>query len=231
MWVRIAMLWVVFGIAGSLGTAQALTLPVTGGPGLDGGAVCASGNTCPGMPIVPLAGPAAVTGAITYDASAGTVDVTLTLLEDALFSDLEFLSLAFVAGTTFLATDVPVTASPIGGGGISIVQAGAATGSVSPFYLSTPTGSMITATTPTVSGLSCTIFAEFGQCSVAFGPGGLSYTLLGDPVDTYVEFHVTVPEPGAFALLGLGIVGLGLGGRGRRRIAAGAVPRGMRRES
>jgi hypothetical protein len=190
--------------------SQALTLPVVGGPGLDAGAVCDADDVCPGVPLAWLQGAAAVVGSFTYDPGTSTVDLTLTLIQDAVFSDEDQLSLAYVTGTTFSANDVPVTPSSVGGGGLAITQAGSAAGSASPFLLSVGVGgSAILATTPAISGLSCTLFSGAGHCGVSFGPSGLVYTLSGEPAHSFVAFNVSVvPEPGTLLLLAAGIAGL-----------------------
>jgi hypothetical protein len=214
---RFAALLLSFATMVLANSSQALTLPVIGGPGLDGGAVCDADDVCPGLPLAWLQGPAAVYGSFTYDAGTNTVDLTLTLTEDAVFSDNDQLSLAYVAGTTFSANDVPVNTSPVGGGGLSITQAGAATGSVSPFYLSVGVGgSAILETTPVVTGLTCTVFPYAGHCGVSFGPSGLVYTLSGEPAHSFVSFNVAVPEPGTVLLLATGIAGLACRSRRRR---------------
>jgi hypothetical protein len=199
-------------------SSQALTLPVVGGPGLDAGAVCDADDVCPGVPLAWLQGAAAVVGSFTYDAGTNTVDLTLTLIQDAVFSDEDQLSLAYVAGTTFSANDVPVTTSPLGGGGLAITQAGSATGSASPFLLSVGVGgSAILATTPVVSSLSCAVFSSLGHCGVSFGPSGLVYTLSGEAAHSFVTFNVAVvPEPATMFLLAAGIAGLAHVSRSRR---------------
>ncbi len=206
---RLARLLPTLAILVLANSSQALTLPVTGGPGLEGGAVCDADDVCPGVPLASLLGPAAVVGSFVYDDGTQTVDVTLTLIQDAVFSDEVQLTLAYVAGTTFVASDVPVTPSAVGGGGFEIVQAGPATGSASPFFLSVGVGgSFISATTPAVHDLRCAIFPSGGHCSVSFGPDGLAYTLSGEEAHSFVSFSVAVPEPGTLWLLAAGIAGL-----------------------
>jgi hypothetical protein len=200
-----------------LASSQASTLPVIGGPGLDGVAVCDADDVCPGMPLAWLQGPAAVVGSFTYDGGTNTVDLTLTLTQDAVFSDNDQLTLAYVTGTTFSANDVPVTTLALGGGGLAIAQAGPAIGSASPFLLSVGVGgSSILETTPAVSGLSCTVFSYGGHCGVSFGPSGLAYTLSGEPAHSFVSFNLAVPEPGTLVLLATGIAGLAYTSRRRR---------------
>jgi hypothetical protein len=214
---RLAALLLSLATAGVASSSQALTLPVLGGPGLDGGAVCDADDVCPGLPLAWLQSAAAVVGSFTYDEGTSTVDFTLTLIQDAVFSDEDQLSLAYVAGTTFSANDVPVTTSPVGGGGLAITQAGPATGSASPFLLSVGVGgSTILETSPVVTGLTCTVFSFAGHCGVALGPSGLVYTLSGEAAHSYVAFNVAVPEPGTLLLLASGIAGLAHVSRSRR---------------
>lgn len=208
-----AVLFAVGLAVASTAPASAVTLPVIGGPGLDQGVFCLSGQ-CPGTPTSTLTAPAAVTGSVTYDEGASTVDITLTLTEDATFAG--FLVTMF-AGTTFVATGVPVMAFPFGGGAIQIVQIGAASGQVSPLTVTAPGGLGILADTPSVSGLTCSIGTGSDQCGVSFGPTGLSFDSpgLGD-LDAFVTFNVNVPEPGTLVTLAFGVAGLAFMG-GRRR--------------
>jgi len=193
--------------------ASALTLPVIGGPGLDQGFVCTSGQ-CPGTPLLTLSGPAAVTGSITYHEGTSTVDITLTLTQDADFGGVAQL----LAGTTIVATDVPVMTFPIGGGAFQIVQLGSAQGLVDPLLVDAPGGLTVLSNTPSVSGLTCSVGTGSDQCGVSFGPGGLEFHsgLLGQDLEAFVTFNVNVPEPGTLVTLAIGVAGLAFMG-GRRR--------------
>jgi hypothetical protein len=188
---------------------MAATLTVTGGPGLDQGQICVTGNLCPGTPAFSLISAAPVTGSFTYNAGPQTVDFSLTLTAPANFG-----AVSLLAGSTFTATGVPVIALPFGPG-IQVVQVGAATGSASPFSVTGPYG--VLATSPAISGLTCSIGTGSDQCGVSVGAGGLQLSGPGGPYDTFATFNVNVvPVPAAVWLFGSA---LGLMGVMRRRAA------------
>jgi len=180
-------------------SATLVTLPVTGGPGLDQGEVCLTTSLCPGTPVLSLVGNAPVSGSLVFNDVANTVDFSLTLLVDASFG-----AVAAGAGSTFVATGIPVMKIPIGGGAYQIVQLG--TGSATASIIPVPPASFtVTANTPDVSALTCQVGTGADQCGLSLGPGGL---LLQDPSLTnyqaFVSFNVNVPEPATLGLLGLG---------------------------
>ena len=204
----LAALGVALALGAGPGTASAVTvLPVTGGPGLDQGQICASGSLCPGTPTYSLVGTAPVTGSFTFDPIGLTASFTLTLTADASFGGVSIL-----AGSTFSATGVPVITVPLGTG-IEIVQSGSATGTVSPFLLS-PIFPIV-AQTPAVSSLTCSIGTGSDQCGVSLGPSGLTFSQPGGNLDTFVTFNVNVPEPASLSLVGAGIAILLVTGRRR----------------
>lgn len=210
---RLDALLLSLGFWGLAGSASALTLPVIGGPGLDQGVVCASGS-CPGTPVLSLTAPAAATGSFTYNAGPSTVDLTLTLTQDADFGG----TTQLLAGTTFSASGIPVMTFPTGGSTFQIIQLGAATGLVSPLNLVVAGGATVLADTPAVSGLTCFVGTGSDQCGVSFGPSGFSYnaTTSGNDFDAFVTFNVNVvPEPGTLMTLAFGIAGLSLAARRR----------------
>lgn len=187
--------------------AFALTLPVTGGPGLDQGELCVSGSLCPGTPTYSLIGTAAVTGSFTYNAGPGTVDFVITLVAPASFG-----LPSLLAGSTFSAIGVPVITAPIGGGAFVLAQAGPATGAAGPFLAFPPFP--LLAATPAVSGLTCTVGTGADQCGVSLGAGG--FTIDATPYgvyDAFLTFNVNVPEPGTALLVFSGLTGLVFAGR------------------
>ena len=208
---RLAALSLVLGLMMAPATTFAATLTVTGGPGLDQGQICITGNLCPGTPIFSLVGAAPVSGSFTYNSGPSTVDFTLTLLANA-----NFPPAALLAGTTFTATGVPVIALPFGSG-IQVVQFGAANGLVSPFLISP--AFPILANTPVISGLTCSIGTGADQCGVSLGAGGLQIqNPSGGSFDAFVTFNVNVvPVPAAVWLFSSAI---GLMGVMRRRAIA-----------
>ena len=201
---RLAGLSLVLGLIMAPAATFAVTLGVTGGPGLDQGQICTTGNLCPGTPLFSLVGAAPVSGSFTYNSGPSTVDFTLTLLANA-----NFPPAAVLAGTTFTATGVPVIALPFGSG-IQVVQFGAANGLVSPFLISP--AFPILANTPVISGLTCSIGTGADQCGVSLGAGGLQIVNPGGgSFDAFVTFNVNVvPVPAAVWLFGsaLGLMGV-----------------------
>ena len=208
---RLAALSLVLGLMMAPAATFAATLTVTGGPGLDQGQICITGNLCPGTPVFSLVGAAPVSGSFTYNSGPSTVDFTLTLLANA-----NFPPAALLAGTTFTATGVPVIALPFGSG-IQVVQFGAANGLVSPFLISP--AFPILANTPVISGLTCSIGTGADQCGVSLGAGGLQIqNPSGGSFDAFVTFNVNVvPVPAAVWLFSSAI---GLMGVMRRRAIA-----------
>jgi hypothetical protein len=210
---RLGALWIALCLAVAAAPASALTVPVVGGPGLDQGQVCVSGTLCPGTPSLSLTGPAAATGSVTYNAGPSTVDITLTLTQNADFGGLA----QMLAGTTFSALGVPVISFPFGSG-IQVVQIGGAVGLASPLNLNVTGGASVLANTPAVSGLTCSFGTGSDQCGVSFGASGLSFqaTALAQNYDAFVTFNVNVPEPGTLVTLAFGVAGLAFAGRSRR---------------
>jgi hypothetical protein len=143
----------------------ATTVDVTGGPGVDQGALCVAGQPCPSTPALNLIGTAPVSGSFDYNSTTQSVDFTLTLTANASFG-----SETLLAGSIFSAVDVPVLATSLGHGAEEIVQNGTAAG-VSELNFSPGLASILNV--PSLSGLTCTIGTGSDQCGLSLGAAGL----------------------------------------------------------
>jgi len=202
-----------------VGTAAALLLalcpaafadsvyPVTGGAGLQTGALCLAGDLCPGTPTFSDSSGGAATGSYTFIAGAQDyVDFTLTLTSNADFVS-GGTSEVLLAGSTFSATDVPVT-----GTARSFVADGSVNGSAN---VSFSPGLVVLQDTPAIAALTCSIGTKTGTCAVTLGastgPGQLELTDGINLYDTSLTFSSTVaavPLPSAAWLLLSGVAGV-----------------------
>jgi hypothetical protein len=197
--------------------ASATTLTVTGGPGLDGGALCPSGGVfCPGTPDLALGGTTnPLSGSFTYNPTLNELSFDLTLTQAVTFSGSGG-SETFEPGTTFTATDVVVSA-PTGSGG-TVSASDVAGGAAATLYYVTSSSStqqQLVDSSIFLASLSCQTLGASRQCGVILGEAG-SNELAAGPVsgenyggvlDLNVSVNV-VPLPGAVWLLISGLGGL-----------------------
>jgi len=192
-------------------SAALITMPVTGGAGIDVGDICLSTNTCPTTPAFTLSASVnPVTGTFVYDTVANTLSFTLMNSAPVGFGPAPFPTLA--ALQTFTGS-APVLALPLGGGALNLVSNGNGSATVSPAAWSFVTN---VTNTPTVTSVNCSVGTGADQCGFALGPGGWTVSDGTNTYNVYLVLNVnTVPEPGTIAMVGMGLAGLVVAGRRR----------------
>ncbi|HBZ68327.1 MAG TPA: hypothetical protein DEP35_00625 [Deltaproteobacteria bacterium] len=186
-------------------SATLITLPVTGGPGVDQGAICVSGNTCPTTPAFTLNGNAAVNGSFVYDNVANTVSFNLNNIVPVSFVGAPFPALSPGLFSVLSSSAIPVTSIPLGGGEYEIVETGPAT-ATAPLAWSPPF--VTTGNTPVVSSLTCVVNTGADTCGFSLGPSGWTVTDGTTNYNVFMTFDVNVPEPDTIVMLIMGVLGL-----------------------
>lgn len=198
--------------------ASAETLTVTGGAGLDGGALCTSGGFfCPTTSDLTFPGSSnPVSGSFTYNSALSQLSFSLTLNEAVTFSG-GGVSETFEPGTTFTGNNLSVSA-PTGSGG-TVSTANVTGGAESLFYVTSSQSSQqqLTNSSLFISSLTCQTVGAAEQCGLILGTGGSNEVPAG-PIGSQgyggvLDFNVNVsptvvPLPAAAWLLVSGLGGL-----------------------
>jgi hypothetical protein len=210
------------------GASAATTLGVTGGAGLDGGALCTSGGFfCPTTGDLTFSGSGyPVTGSFTYDSATNQLGFSLGLSQAVTFSG-GGVSETFNAGTTFTGSGITVGA-PSGTGGT--VSASNVTGdsAATIYYLTSASSTPQTLNDPSVfiASVSCQTIGPSQQCGLILGEAGSNEVpvgpISGQNYGGVLDFNVSVtpvPLPAAGYLLLSGLLALW-----RLRPASGKLP-------
>jgi hypothetical protein len=197
-----------------LGFAGVASASPVVGLGLDDSDACLDGTSCISAITFSLDPPGAKTTTGTIDLLGTTAVISLTVPSYTMTGSSGSVTGLVFSDVTYSAT-IPITTTDLGFGFLSITQdSGLTTGSVSGTYSQTggPGAAPFGDATASYTNFNCFLDSGVGQCG--FTVGGLQsladFALDVDGVDHDVvqTFNVIVPEPGTFALVGLGLLGI-----------------------
>jgi len=218
------MALIVLGLACFSGPAVATlwVLPVTGGPGIDQGEICVHGSTCPGTPSWTVSGNTGVLNnglEFSYNDATGWAGPLFQTLGPVNFTPTG----PQLGPGIFDALTIPMTQTPLPGGGFKITQSAPELGGSSAPTNWTQLVSV--SSSPVVTQFTCTVGTGSDHCSGWFGPGGSSSSATstwevkdsaGLLYDVALHFDVDVlPEPSTIVMVSVGVLGLVIG---RRRL-------------
>lgn len=208
----------VLALVGAPGRASAATLSVIGGAGVDGTALCPSGDFfCGGQSddLTLGSGTNPVSGSFTYNSTLNQLSFSLTLNEDVTFSG-NGVSETFQSGTTFTASNISVSA-PTGSSGTVSASNVAGGAAETLFYVTSASSTKqeLVNSALLISALSCQTVGPSQQCGVILGTGGSNEVPVGaigsQAYGGLLGFNVNVdvvPLPAAAWLLVSGLGGL-----------------------
>jgi hypothetical protein len=224
---RIAVLFCLAVTAIAFGPGAAVASPIVGG-GLNSSDACLSSTPagdCLANVVFTLDPPdtAPLSGTIAFNPTS--VDITLTDLDFVMTSGSGSVQEIVFTGVSYTVTAIPVTYTPLGGGFVQILaDPGSTNGGVAGTYEQLDgVGGNVAGPGPFDDGsisftnFQCLLENGVGQCGFTVGAvrdtGAFTLDVGGTDYDLRQNFNVVVPEPGTFALVALGTLGLAVARR------------------
>lgn len=222
MRMRIAVVFLVTVVSAGLISAAAQAAPILSG-GLNSSAACLSSEpagSCLANTVFTLDPQATVPagGGIVFGAT--TVDITLTGLDYSMTGASGSVEQIDFANVSYSVSGIAVSYSTLAPGVVQVLaDPGSTLGAVTGTYeqLDGVGGTVVPAgifsdNSISFTNFQCLLSNGTGQCGFTVGDvrstGAFSLDVDGTSHDLIQNFNVVVPEPGTFALLGLGLLGL-----------------------